>query len=222
MTRMIPMGLIVILLVAATPLFAEPMHMDDNEWGLTEEEMLPYNAAIEAFMVEREATTVDQITIGELRELGATLSVVAQEEDYVRRAAQASHIMPGSGHFGIGENGRGAAFLAGSVVVAAGTMVGAYLLLPEEVQFGDVDYINDSFREIGTAWRGESIASLLPAFGVLMGGGLVHAILGELASNDAEAIARRQIETGEKTFAPKPFIYPDARGRLILGARIGL
>jgi hypothetical protein len=90
-------------------------------------------------------------------------------------------------------------------------------VLPEEVQFGEVDYINDSFREIGTAWRGESIASLLPAFGVLMGGGLVHAILGELASNDAERIARRQIESGEATFAPKPFIYPDARGWLILG-----
>jgi hypothetical protein len=219
---MIPIGLIAILLVAATPLFAEPMHMADNKWGLSEEEMLPYNEAINRFMVEREATTVDQITIGELRQLGATLSVVAQEENYVRRAAQASHLMPGSGHFGIGENGRGAAFLAGSVVVAAGTLVGAYFVLPEEVQFGEVDYINDSFREIGTAWRGESIASLLPAFGVLMGGGLVHAILGELASNDAERIARRQIESGEATFAPKPFIYPDARGWLILGARIGL
>jgi hypothetical protein len=221
-TKTMAIGMIAIFAMAASPLFAEPMNMDDNEWGLTEEEMLPYNAAIEGFMVEREATTVDQITIGELRELGATLSIVAQEENYVRRASQASHLMPGSGHFGIGENGRGAAFLVGSVVVAAGTMVGAYLLLPEEVQFGEVDYIDDSFREIGTAWRGESVASLLPSFGVLLGGGLVHAILGELASSDAERIARRQIETGEKTFEPKPFVYPDARGRLILGARIGL
>jgi hypothetical protein len=207
--------------VAVSPLFAESMHMEDD-WGLSEEQLLPYNQAIDQFMDERATSTVDEITIGDLRQLGATLSVVAQEEDYVRRASQASYLMPGSGHFGVGETGRGVAFLAGSVVIAAGTVVGAYFLLPEEVQFGELDYINDSFREIGTTWRGESIASLLPSFGVLLGGGLIHAILGELASNDAENIARRQIETGEKTFDPKPFIYPDARGRLILGARIGL
>lgn len=221
MTRTIAMGLILVFSVAVSPLFAESMHMEDD-WGLSEEQLLPYNQAIDQFMDERATSTVDEITIGDLRQLGATLSVVAQEEDYVRRAALSSYFMPGSGHFGVGATGTGVAFLAGSVAIAAGTVVGAYFLLPEEVQFGELDYINDSFREIGTAWRGESIASLLPSFGVLLGGGLVHAILGELASNDAENIARRHIETGEKTFDPKPFIYPDARGRLILGARIGL
>ncbi|MFO8042475.1 MAG: hypothetical protein R6U25_04665 [Alkalispirochaeta sp.] len=221
MTRTIAMGLIVAFSVAVSPLLAESMHMEED-WGLSEEQLLPYNEAIDQFMDEHATSTIDEITIGDLRQLGATLSIVAQEEDYVRRAAQASHLMPGSGHFGIGEIGRGVAFLAGSAVVTAGTLAGAYFLLPEEVQFGELDYINDSFREIGSTWRGESIASLLPSFGVLLGGGLIHSILGELASNDAEKIARRQIESGEKSFDPQPFIYPDARGRLILGARIGL
>ena len=150
MTRTIAMGLIVVFSVAVSPLFAESMHMEDD-WGLSEEQLLPYNQAIDQFMDERATSTMDEITIGDLRQLGATLSVVAQEEDYVRRASHASYLMPGSGHFGVGETGRGVAFLAGSVVIAAGTVVGAYFLLPEEVQFGELDYINDSFREIGTA-----------------------------------------------------------------------
>lgn len=220
-TRTIAMGLILVFSAAVGPLLAESRHTE-MDWDLTEEQMLPYNDAIDQFMVDRAASTIDEITIGEMRELGATLSIVAQEENYVRRAAQASQLMPGIGHFEIGEAGRGVSFLTGSVVAAAGAVVGAYFLLPEDVQFGEVDYINDSFREIRNAWWGESVASLLPSFGVLLGGGLVHAILGDLASNDAERIARRQVETGDKTFEPKPFIYPDARGRLILGARIGL
>jgi len=192
-----------------------------DEWDLTEEQMLPYNAAIGEFLADNESATLDELTIGDLRELGAELSVIAQEEDYVRRARQSSRFIPGAGHFMIGEGGRGAAFVTGSVLITAGTLVGAYFVLPDGVQFGEVDYINDSFREIGTAWRAESFASILPAVGVLIGGGILNAILGEIASEDAEKRARLQIQTGERTFEPQPFIFPDANGRLMLGARIG-
>ncbi len=200
---------------------AEPTHWAE-EYDLDEDEILVYNDAIFDFLEQRDEEQLGDLTIGDLRELGATLSVIAQEEDYVRSARQSSRFIPGSGHFKIDEGGRGAAFLSGSLLVTAGTLVGAYFVLPEDVQFGEVDYVNDSFREIGSAWRGESIASILPAFGVLIGGGIVQGILGEIAANDAEKLAREQIESGEKTFAPQPFIYPDPRGRLILGARIGL
>lgn len=214
-------GAVVIAVVAAPLLFAQT---DPCEYGLdlTGGELLPYNAVIEDFLTERESETIDEITIGELRELGAQLSVLAQEEDYVRSARQASWFLPGAGHFKIGENGRGAAFMTGSVLVVAGTLVGAYFALPEDVQFGEVDYINDSFHDIGSAWRGESIASMLPAIGILIGGGIVQSILGEVASCDAGRRARAQIESGEKRFEPQPFIFPDAQGRLMLGARIGL
>ena len=46
----------------------------------------------------------------------------------------------------IGAPGVGAAYATGSVAVIAGAVVGAYFALPEDVQFGEVDYINDSFR----------------------------------------------------------------------------
>lgn len=210
-----------VLIILPVALFAHPGDMM-HEWDLEEEELRPYDAAIGEFLDERESESLDDITIGELRELGARLSVTAQEENYVRRARQSSRFMPGSGHFMIDENLRGALFTTTSVAVVAGTIVGAYFVLPDEVQFGEVGYINDSFREIGDAWHGESIASLLPAFGVLVGGALVQAILGEIASNDAEKLARRQIESGSKRFEPQPFFYPDPRGRLVLGARIGL
>lgn len=224
MIRRLPLVLTAVLvLLGSSALFAGPRPGPESyDWDLTEEEMLPYNDAITEFMRAHESATLDQLTIGDLRDLGAHLSVVAQEEDYVRTARQSSRLMPGAGHFMIGEGGRGAAFTTGSVLIVAGTIVGAYFALPDEVQFGDVDYINDSFREIGTAWRGESIASMLPAVGVLIGGGIVHAILGEIASNDAERRARAQVESGAVRFDPQPFIFPDAQGRLMLGARIGL
>ena len=218
---MIRRAVILLLLLVPMALYASP-EQHEYDWDLSEAEMLPYNEAIEEFFSDRESEAIGELTVGELRELGAQLSVVAQEEDYVRRARQSSHIMPGTGHFMIGEGGLGAAFTTGSIVVMAGTVVGAYMVLPDAVQFDELDYINDSFRDIGQAWRGESISSMLPAFGVLLAGGIVHGIIGEIVSNDAEKKARKQIDSGEKRFEAQPFIYPDAHGRLMLGARIGL
>jgi TM2 domain-containing membrane protein YozV len=192
------------------------------EWELTEEEMLPYNETFEAFLDAHESDSIEDLTIADLRALSAQLSIVAQEEDYVRSARQASRVFPGAGQFMIGDVGRGVAFTAGSIAIVAGTLVGTYFVLPNKVQFHETDYINDSFQEIGQAWRDQSIFSLLPAFGVLVGGGIVHGILSEVAATDAELRARAQIESGAKRFEPRPFIYPDANGRLILGARIGL
>ena len=213
--------LVLTLLTAPAFLFAESPQESYN-FDLSEEELRPYNETIEGFAATRQNQSLGELTIGELSQLSAALSIKAQEEDYVRRARQSSHLFPGSGHFMIGEAGRGAAFATGSVLVFAGSVVGAYFVLPDAVQFDELDYIDDSFRDIGNAWRGESISSMLPAAGVLLSGAIINAILGEIASSDAERRARDQIESGEKRFTPEPFIYPDAQGRLMLGARIGL
>lgn len=209
-----------LVIVIGSPVAAEDRKpLSDMEGAAPE--IAPYNAAIQAFLDEREARTVDEITIGELRQLGAELSVISQEVQYVRRARIASRVIPGAGHFTIDENGRGTAFLAGSIAVSAGTLIGAYFVLPDGVQFHQVDYINDSFREIGEAWRGESVRTLFPAFAVLVGGGALQAVLGELASRDAGRRAQAQIDAGVVQFEPQPFIGPDAEGRLMLGARVG-
>ncbi len=221
MTRRLTGVFLVLNVVVVAGLFAGPAETE-YQWDLSEEEMVPYNGVIEDFLAQREAESIGEITIGEMRELGSRLSVLAQEEDYVRSARHASQAFPGSGHLMIGENGIGAAYVTGSILVVAATVVGAYFVLPEAVQFHELDYINDSFGDIERAWRGESIASIAPAFGVLLAGGVVHALLGAISSEDAERRAREQIVSGEKRFEPTPFIYPDATGRLILGARIGL
>jgi hypothetical protein len=196
-------------------------HGEEYEWDLSEEEMLPYNTTIEQFLDEHRTRSLDELTIGDLRDLGARLSVLAQEEGYVRSARQASQVMPGAGQFMVDAPGPGIAFAGGSLVVVAGTLVGTYFVLPKRVQFHNTDYINDSFREISTAWRAQSIMSLLPAFGVLVGGGIVHGILSDVAADDAERRARAQVDSGAKRFEPQPFIFPDPNGRLILGAKIG-
>lgn len=211
------------LCMMLVPVFAFAQHnASEREWDdRSDEEILIYNDAIAAFLDTNAAQSVSDLTVGELRGLGERLSVIAQQENYVQRARQASRMFPGAGHFMIDEPGTGAAFGVGSVVVAAGTIVGAYFLLPDDIRFDELDYINDSFKEISQAWRGESIASLAPAAGVLLGGIIVNGILGELASDDVERRARAQIASGAVSFDPQPFIYPDAEGRLVLGARIG-
>ena len=212
-----------VFLCLAVVVFAEPPSGECGyEWDLTEEEMLPYNDTIERFLDEHASVTFDQLSIGDIRELGTRLSVHAQQENYVRSARQASRVMPGSGHYMIGEPGVGTAFSVTSFILMTGTLVGTYFVLPERVQFHETDYINDSFRDISIAWRSQSIMSLLPAAGVIIAGGIVHGLLGELSAVDAERRARRQVDSGEKRFDPQPFIFPDAHGRLILGARMGL
>lgn len=212
-----------VLLIATTPsvLFAADWGESDERDRLTDEEILIYNETITAFLDASEDETLAELTLGDLRALGARLSVVGQQEDYVRSARRASYMFPGSGHFMIDEPGVGAAFATGALLVGAGTLVGAYLLLPDDLKFDELDYINDSFRDISREWRGESIASMAPAAGVLIGGMIVNAILGEIAASDAESRARAQIASGAVAFDPQPFIYPDAHGRLILGARVG-
>tara|TARA_B100000614_G_scaffold188477_1_gene169481 strand:- start:26 stop:697 length:672 start_codon:yes stop_codon:yes gene_type:complete len=212
--------LVALVLLAPSLAFAGPGQSHD-EWTLPSEDIHPYDTIVAEFLAETGNTAVGDLTVAQLRDLTGALSVQAQQEDFIRRAEQSSRAMPGSGHFMVGADGRGALLTTSAVLVMAGTVVGAYFALPDGVQFGSVDYINDSFREINAAWRSESIRSMLPAAGVVLAGGVVHGILGEIASRDAGRIAREQITSGARTFEPQPFIFPDPSGRLMLGARIG-
>ena len=68
----------------------------------------------------------------------------------------------------------GALFLAADILVAAGTLVGGYFLLPSELQFNNLDYFNTSHTEIKAAWKGAvesaTFMEALPTLGVMTGG----------------------------------------------------
>ena len=121
---------------------------------------------------------------------------------YVQRARNASWHFPGAGQFMTGDPAGGSLFLAGDVTVIAGTLVGAYFLLPSNVQFSSLDYFSDPLSTIRTRWEGNSVVDYLPSCGVLVGGMIVKHILGHFAAVEAEKSARQNIADGTVTFTP--------------------
>jgi hypothetical protein len=143
----------------------------------------------------------------------------------VARARMASMALPGAGQFLAGDALGGAAFLTGDLVAAAGTLAGAYFLLPANVQFGSLDYLNASHAAVRTVWQSNSLSAYLPSLAVVAGGMGVQMLLRALASSNAEATARANVESGKVSFSPElvPFLEggPDGRMRRMgLGLRL--
>jgi hypothetical protein len=155
------------------------------------------------------------LTYGELREAAGRLSVARQKDRFVARSKAMSFMMPGSGQFLNKDYGSGAAFLATDLAVVAGTLVGAYYLLPSDLRFDQLDYFHDSFDAIHDAWRDHSFVDYLPSLAVLAGGGVLKAILGQVSSSHAGRLARRNIDAGKISFEPNLLALPD--GGMMMG-----
>ena len=67
--------------------------------------------------------------------------------------------------------------MAWDVTVLAGTLLSAYFVLPANVQFGSLDYLNAPISAIQTAWESNSLVSYLPLAGVLAGGMILETVL---------------------------------------------
>jgi hypothetical protein len=159
------------------------------------------------------------LSYGELREQAGRLSVALQKDRFVARSKAMSFMMPGSGQFLNKDYGSGAAFLAADLAVVAGTLIGAYYLLPDDLRFQQLDYFNTSFSTIRDTWEGHSFMDYLPSLGLLAGGGIVKAILGQLSSTHAGKLARRNIDAGKISFAPDLLLLPDGGMMMGLGWR---
>lgn len=159
-------------------------------------------AALGAALQEMSASQLGTLTVGDLAQLAARISIAEQQERYVQRARRASMRFPGVGQFMTGDALGGTLFLAGDAAVIAGTLIGAYLVLPSNVQFSSVDYFRDPVSGIRSRWESNGIVDYLPACGVLLGGMIVKGILGHFAAEDAGKKARQNIADGTVTFTP--------------------
>ncbi len=150
-----------------------------------------------------------ELTMNELVDIAGRLSVREQEGRYVERKQRRSFWLPGLGQFGTGDPLAGSLFLGGHVALKAGTLTGAYLLLPEEVRVGDdgIDYAGDSFSDIRDTWRSLSFSDLGPSLGVLAGGSLAQTAFRFWSSSDAGRRATRNVEEGTVQFEPQPFMF---------------
>jgi hypothetical protein len=186
----------------------------------------PYRFPIERTYLRAELDSVfstegelGALSYGELRELAGRLSVATQKDRFVARSKAMSFMMPGSGQFLNKEYGTGAAFLAADLAVVAGTLIGAYYLLPADLRFQQLDYFNTPFNTIRDKWQGHTFMDYLPSLGMLAGGGVLKAILGQLSSRHAGKLARRNIEAGTITFEPDLLLLPDGGMMMGLGWR---
>lgn len=157
---------------------------------------------LSSLLESREGSALGEVRIRDVRDLLAEASVRMQELQFLGEVRQSSLMMPGVGHLKAGDNGRGAAYLAANVVLTAGTLVGAYFLLPAEVRFDEVSYFTDSYQEIETAWKGQSLVDMLPSIGALAGGFAVRGLLGYFAAESAGHVAAARIRAGEIRFEP--------------------
>ena len=161
-------------------------------------------AELTAALQDLGATPLGTLTVGDLAKVAARLSIAEQKAGYVRRAQMASMMMPGAGQFLTGDTAGGVLFLAGDLVVAAGSMIGAYLFLPDNVKMGagGLDYMNNPISTIKARWEGNSAMDYLPSVGIMAGGMLLKGLLCHFSARSATVTALKNIADGTITFTP--------------------
>jgi len=164
---------------------------------------------------EYQATDLGDLTVGEVVAIASRISVARQELAYVQRARLASFHIPGMGQFMTGNSGAGVAYLLAGLTTGVGSLVGWYMLLPEDLQFGSLDYLNAPFSDIEDAWKGHSLSEYLPSIGAMAGGMVVNGIVRVLSAGAAGKSARENIRNEAVRFEARPFLLlagPHGRG----------
>ena len=157
---------------------------------------------IEAAAAELSSAQVGTMTVDDLEKIAAHLAIAVQKERYVERIRNASFMLPGVGQFMAGDTLSGWLFVAWDLTVLAGTIVSAYFVLPANVQFGSLDYLNSPLSAIQTAWGSNSLLAYLPLAGVIAGGVIQETVLRYVSADNAARTARRNIADGKVTFQP--------------------
>ncbi len=202
--------LILILAAAATAASGDGhMRMGDGHMRVHDETGSRLRQELAGIVEDHSDTPLGELTVNELFDIAGQLSIREQEGRYIERKQRRSFMLPGLGQFGTGDPLAGSLFLGGHVALKAGTLTGAYMLLPDEVRPGNdgLDYAGDSFADIRDTWRSLSFSDIGPSLGVLAGGGLVQTAYRFWSASDAGARATRNVEEGTVRFEPQPFMF---------------
>lgn len=183
--------------------------------GMEEEELLKQQ--LEEVLAGLENTAIGDLTIGEAGKLLGEMSIAYQKAAFVTKSRAMSWILPGLGQFMNNDAGMGVLFLSVDLLAGAGTLLGAYFLLPGELQFDQLNYFKDPYSTIQQRWEDQSFVDLLPSLGVLAGGVLIQVVLRGVSSKHAVRLAERNIAEGNITFEPKMYMLPIGPGAMGFG-----
>lgn len=179
-------------------------------WVGTDPDRKELNSEITSILDQNAQTQLGTMTVADLEKLAGEISIAIQKDQYVRDAGRASMILPGTGQLRTGDTTGGALFLAGDVVLFAGTLLGAYFLLPSNVQLSSMSYLGAPLSSIRSTWGSNTLGDYIPSIAVVAGGMAAQMLLRWISSRNAEDGARRAITSGKVTFQPQlvPLLGP--------------
>jgi hypothetical protein len=212
----------VLLLVSISAvMFAEsPRHDHRMKHSWTEKEEAWLQEQLDAVLSTRGDVVLGDLTVGEVEQLMGEVSIAYQQAAFISKSRTASFMLPGMGQFMNDDPAMGALFLSMDILVGVGTLLGAYFLLPAELQFDSLNYFTASYDTIETEWRKQSFTDLLPTLGVLAGGGLIQGVLRGVSAKHAAGLAEKNIASGKITFEPKLYMLPMGHG--VMGFGMGM
>ena len=111
--------------------------------------------------------------------------------------------MPGFGQYLNDDPMGGTLFLVSNIAVITGTIIGAYYLLPDDLKFDSLDYLNDSSFTINERWENHSFVDLLPTMGTIAAGFVVNGVIRYISAAHAGKLAQKNIAEGKIQFEPK-------------------
>lgn len=209
----------IVTLICATA-FSAFADTDGSEHG-KKHRSNPFNAEYEAFLDEHRDTAIGDLTFGDVEESLLRMSIPMQESAYISRISSASRVVSGMGQFMAGDALSGTLFLAADILVAAGTIVGTYLLLPEELQFDQLDYFGTPLTQIKETWKTQAelatLSTAWPTLAVIAGGSILHKVFSTWSSKHATRLAKDNIKEGKVTFEPSASFMMSHQGRLGFG-----
>ena len=148
-------------------------------------------------------TSIGEFTLNDMKELALDLSIPFQKMQYVKKSKIASFILPGVGQYMNDDPLGGTLFLVSDLAITAGTLIGAYSLLPDELKFDRLNYFRDSSAAINERWENQSFMDMLPTMGVVAAGIVVSGVIRLLSATHAGKLAQKNIAEGKIQFEPK-------------------
>jgi hypothetical protein len=179
--------LVAAALIAASGAFAGPRTYD------------PVAEAVASLAKERGDSELGSATIDDFETAVARLSIALQQEAWIHGSAMASMAVPGLGQLMNHDALGGTLYLAADVAVKAGALVGAYFLLPDNLQ---VNWFTTTMGDLETAYRANRPIDYLPSLGILAAGAVVDMVLGHVSARGAARLAEKSVVDGTKSFEP--------------------
>jgi hypothetical protein len=141
------------------------------------------------------------LTLAELAPYRDRLSVAAQKDAFIKEIKLSSFSTPGFGQFWMGMTGAGVGFLSLHMALLAGSIVGPFFLLPEDLR--QINYFETPLKDISDAYASHSYNDFSLAFAVSGAITLVDTVVRFWSASAAGSEARNRVDQGRQTFTPK-------------------